>query len=273
MVVGTPHYMSPEQAQGFPVDARGDLYSLGATWYCLLAGRPPFAGESAFEIMLQHISTEPPDLAGLRPDLPAAHLRLIRRALAKKPADRFQSAAELVAELERLAAEEETSRARRGRRLRRGMTAVALVLTGLAGASAARHFWLQPAVASDGTVIVQGAGESVPDVAAVPPGGLAESLDEPQATEHAVQGPETLPPPREAPRADPEAPRGAGARLVVRGAAEPTVPVLVAVERQEERETPGGKPGRAGPAGGKGGPFPLPPPPGSRHGHAGHGHR
>jgi hypothetical protein len=264
-VVGTPHFMSPEQAQGFPVDARGDLYSLGATWYCLLAGRPPFAGESAFEIMLQHISADPPDLARLRPDVPAVHLRLIRRALAKKPADRFQSAADLVAELERLAAEEEALLARRGRRLKRGIGAAVLLFTGLVGAGVARHFWMQPAAAADSTIIVQAAGERAPDTAAVPPEATVEALGEPQIVDQAEQGPKSLSTPHEVVPAAPEVPRGAGARLVVRDRPEPVVPVVVGVERREDRERPGH-------VGGRGGHW-RHPSNGGRNGHTGHGHR
>src|SRR5436190_17209126 len=71
-ILGTPLYMSPEQVEGKPADARSDLYSLGATCYHLLAGRPPFTGASAPEVGLHHLKTEPPALATIRPEVPPA---------------------------------------------------------------------------------------------------------------------------------------------------------------------------------------------------------
>lgn len=101
LVMGTPHYMSPEQAQGHRLDARSDVYSLGATWFCLLTGRPPFPSGSVFEVLSQQVYDEPPPLASLRPDLPAWQARLITRMLAKRPADRPADAAEVVTRIER----------------------------------------------------------------------------------------------------------------------------------------------------------------------------
>src|SRR5206468_896056 len=71
VTMGTPLYMSPEQVQGHPVDARSDIYSFGVTCYALLAGHPPFTGQTAFEVALRHVQAEPPALGGVRPDLPA----------------------------------------------------------------------------------------------------------------------------------------------------------------------------------------------------------
>src|SRR6516225_4486878 len=70
VTMGTPLYMSPEQAQGKPVDPRTDIYSFGVTCYHLLAGHPPFQGQSPLEVALQHVQTEPRPLADIRPDLP-----------------------------------------------------------------------------------------------------------------------------------------------------------------------------------------------------------
>jgi eukaryotic-like serine/threonine-protein kinase len=88
-IVGTPRYMAPEQASGQPVTPATDVYSAGIVLYEMLAGRPPFAGESAVEIALQHVQRQPPPLQN---GTPRSLERVIRKALAKDPADRYQSA-------------------------------------------------------------------------------------------------------------------------------------------------------------------------------------
>jgi serine/threonine-protein kinase PpkA len=95
MLRGSPYYMSPEQAQGLPLDARSDLYSLGVVLFEMLTGRKPFTGTSAIEV-LQHHVTAPVPL------LPAEHAHLqplIERLLAKTPARRYASAEELLVAL------------------------------------------------------------------------------------------------------------------------------------------------------------------------------
>ena len=99
VALGTPLYMSPEQIQGFSVDSRSDLYSLGATAYHMLAGRPPFAGETALALAMQHIQAEPVPLEQLRPDLPKSLVDIVHKLLRKSPEDRFGSAMELSREL------------------------------------------------------------------------------------------------------------------------------------------------------------------------------
>src|SRR6266850_910404 len=107
LVVGTPQYMSPEQcSQTQPLDARSDIYSLGVIIYEMLAGRVPFTGESPTMIMMQHVQDTPPSVLATRPDLPMPVDGMITRALAKDPADRFQTAGELFAALAAAAGEE-----------------------------------------------------------------------------------------------------------------------------------------------------------------------
>jgi serine/threonine-protein kinase len=95
-VLGTPAYMSPEQAAGeSALDARGDVYSLGAVAFFALTGQPPFRGKTLGQLLAAHRSEPPPALAGLRPDVPADLAAVVARCLAKEPHDRFQSAADL----------------------------------------------------------------------------------------------------------------------------------------------------------------------------------
>jgi serine/threonine-protein kinase len=88
--------MSPEQAAGdSTVDARGDLYSLGAVAFFALTGRPPFQGKSIGQLLAAHRCEPSPPVTDLRPDVPADLAAVIARCLAKDPTDRFQSAADL----------------------------------------------------------------------------------------------------------------------------------------------------------------------------------
>ena len=91
-ILGTPHYMAPEQIRGKPVDARTDIYALGALAYHLVCGRPPFHGDNAIAIGFAHCSEEPPPPRQLRRDCPANLDAAIVAALAKAPDDRPPSA-------------------------------------------------------------------------------------------------------------------------------------------------------------------------------------
>jgi non-specific serine/threonine protein kinase len=86
-VVGTPHYMSPEQARGEAVDARSDIYALGCMVYEMLAGAPPFTGPTAVAVITRHALDPVPPLQTVRPDLAASVVHAVERALSKKPAD------------------------------------------------------------------------------------------------------------------------------------------------------------------------------------------
>ncbi len=94
-LLGTPQYMSPEQARGLQADARSDVYSFGVMLYEGVTGRRPFEADSLFELLRQHIEARPTPPRALRPDLPAAYDQIILRTLEKDPALRHQSAAEL----------------------------------------------------------------------------------------------------------------------------------------------------------------------------------
>jgi tetratricopeptide (TPR) repeat protein len=96
VIVGTASYMSPEQAQQRPVDGRSDLFSLGALLYECLTGRRAFAGATSLETLANVIHVHPPPPSRLRSELDDRHDELCRRLLAKDPADRFQSAEEVV---------------------------------------------------------------------------------------------------------------------------------------------------------------------------------
>jgi serine/threonine-protein kinase len=105
MAIGTPYYMAPEQAMGEGnIDARADIYALGILGYEMLAGRLPFAAETAQGILSAHVMETPKDIRELRPGIPAVLADAIMRCLAKSPADRWQSADDLVNQLELVAA-------------------------------------------------------------------------------------------------------------------------------------------------------------------------
>ena len=127
--LGTPAYMAPEQIAGDePIDHRSDLYAVGVLGYELLAGQPPFTGETRQAIVAGHLSDAPPPLARLRPDVPPSLVELVMRCLEKQPADRWQSADEMIRRLEALAMPRGETAAFRPRR-RRSMRSVAIATT------------------------------------------------------------------------------------------------------------------------------------------------
>jgi beta-lactam-binding protein with PASTA domain/tRNA A-37 threonylcarbamoyl transferase component Bud32 len=101
-VLGTASYLSPEQAQGQSVDARSDLYSLGCVLYEMSTGRPPFSGDSPVAIAYKHVRDDPVAPSRINPDVPADLESVILKSMAKNPANRYQSAAELRQDLSRL---------------------------------------------------------------------------------------------------------------------------------------------------------------------------
>jgi len=99
MTMGTPLYMSPEQAEGKSLDPRSDIYSFGVTCYQMLAGHPPFTGETPLSVAVQHIKQDPEPLENVRKDLPGGICRIVHRMLAKDPDGRYQNAVELLKDL------------------------------------------------------------------------------------------------------------------------------------------------------------------------------
>ncbi|HUN22981.1 MAG TPA: protein kinase [Anaerolineales bacterium] len=95
-VVGTARYMSPEQIKGEKVDERSDLYSLGVMLFEMLGGRAPYEADSAMTLMMMHVKDPVPDISKLRKDIPADMVRIVNKALAKEPSQRWQTAGELV---------------------------------------------------------------------------------------------------------------------------------------------------------------------------------
>ena len=104
MVIGTAAYLSPEQAQGSPVDQRSDVYSLGCVLFEMLGGRPPFTGDTPLSVAYRHVRENPEPPSTVNPDVPKAMDSIVMKALAKNPDNRYQSATEIREDLERFLA-------------------------------------------------------------------------------------------------------------------------------------------------------------------------
>src|SRR5690606_4552964 len=103
-VIGTAQYLSPEQARGEAVDARSDVYATGCVLFELLCGHPPFVGDSPVSVAYQHVREDPRAPSELNPEVTPDIDAVVLKALAKNPANRYQSAAEMRADLLRAAA-------------------------------------------------------------------------------------------------------------------------------------------------------------------------
>lgn len=147
--VGTVGYMSPEQVQGLPVDARSDVFSLGIILYELLTGKRPFAAEHAAAALYSIVHETPPPVRQVNPDVPAEIARIVDRALAKNPPDRYPDAGAMESELRTVARTLDISRISSGRmtampprrnRLAWGIAGLAIMIAGLALALGPRLF-------------------------------------------------------------------------------------------------------------------------------------
>jgi tetratricopeptide (TPR) repeat protein len=165
IIVGTPEYLSPEQARGEPADARSDLYTAGLILYEMLTGALPFAGGTPAETVIQRIVRPPPSLAKARPDLPHWLHAFSDRLLKVSPAHRFQTAKEALHALD-------TKRVPRPPLNRRALFAAALLL--VAVGATATYFWRHPLPLRE---MIAPIAPATPRVAVVPftaPDGDAE---------------------------------------------------------------------------------------------------
>ncbi len=105
VTMGTPLYMSPEQVEDKPLDSRSDLYSFGVTCYFMLTGQPPYRGETALAIAVQHIKGEPEPLEKIRPELPADLCRIVQKLMAKDPDNRHQTGRQVLKDIHKLKAD------------------------------------------------------------------------------------------------------------------------------------------------------------------------
>src|SRR6266487_1496365 len=108
LVLGTARYMSPEQARGQTVDARSDIWSLGVVLYEMVGGSPPFPGETPSDCIAAILTTEPPSLSGVLPDVPLKLESILQKALRKKSDERYQTIKEMLADLRILKGKLET---------------------------------------------------------------------------------------------------------------------------------------------------------------------
>ena len=105
LVLGTARYMSPEQARGQKVDARSDIWSLGVVLYEMVAGIPPFLGETPSDCIASILTKEPPPLSGVLPDVPLKLEAILQKALRKNSDERYQTIKEMLADLRTLKGE------------------------------------------------------------------------------------------------------------------------------------------------------------------------
>ncbi|MFD0274926.1 protein kinase [Kitasatospora sp. NPDC127111] len=160
MVMGTPQYLSPEQALGKPVDHRSDLYAAGCMLYELLTLRPPFTGDTPLSVVYQHVQDPPVPPSQANPRVPAALDPLVLRSLAKNPDDRFQDADEFRAHLQHALRE---------------MHGAGGAWAAAAGLAALGHSGANPVIGTDETAVlgggIGGSGEATTMLPYPGPGG------------------------------------------------------------------------------------------------------
>jgi len=160
-VLGTPHYMSPEQCEGKRVDARSDIYSLGATAFRMLTGRTLFSGDTPLVVMRMHTDTPPPDPKEVRSDIPADVAALINKMLRKDPAERYRDCAELLADLDRI-----EGKAARPGAMRYVLPAIVVAALTVVGVVALFLFRPNPELTDDGTFPTAAARQAIASLVA-----------------------------------------------------------------------------------------------------------
>ena len=101
-VYGTPHFVSPEQAQGLPLDHRSDIYSFGATFYRILSGQTPFSGASSTELLWKHVNSTPEPIKDLVPNLPDSIAKMIQKMMQKNLNERYKSNTDIIADIHKI---------------------------------------------------------------------------------------------------------------------------------------------------------------------------
>jgi len=169
VTMGTPLYMSPEQVHGAKLDQRSDLYSLGVTCFHMLAGEPPFRGETAMSVAIKHLQEKPPRLRDRRPDLPPALCQLVHKLMAKDPEKRYPNAAAALKDVKQIQSalkqdvdpkslslsgfdmnlDEETAGLSWGQKIalwsvKKKVAVYAIICLVIAGASASLGWWSKP---------------------------------------------------------------------------------------------------------------------------------
>jgi serine/threonine-protein kinase len=157
VTLGTPLYMSPEQAQGHALDHRSDLYSLGITFYHMLAGFPPFRADTGLALALKHVREKPVNLSVHRPDLPPELVKLVMRLMAKKPAERYQSAQEMLRDVAKVreAVQASAAATAANQTTQPATDAVEVPIEPKSGSSAEQtQAWTRPIAPSAGTIVL-----------------------------------------------------------------------------------------------------------------------
>lgn len=157
-VLGTPDYLSPEQARGEKVDGRSDLYSLGLMFVEMLSGKLPFPGGTLFEILAQRMSAQVPNLVELGIDVPPPYAAIIERCTSPDPEQRYADADELLADLSDLRRPAVLLRRRRLRRVGRWAAFVGLAILAAFGAHRLARPWLSPTPHGDAGIEAAGDG-------------------------------------------------------------------------------------------------------------------
>lgn len=170
-IMGTPHYMSPEQVKGEAVDAGTDVYALGVMLYQMLTGELPFTGESSFEIMMRRVQRDPRPASELNPDIPDHLRQILDRCLARDSAFRYGDAGEILADLE--AERVETSLALEVRRHRRKIGVAAGAVLIVLGLVLGAWIWRSRTPVEEGLEEATGETTGVAsEIAAVPAVGV-----------------------------------------------------------------------------------------------------